>query len=230
MIKIITICLIILLVACGKSQDEIRAEELANKQQLEAESIKTKKLLQEQEAQNLLKELTTDPDTVKFRNMNGSCGEMNAKNKFGGYDGYRRFYVLSVNDKKQPFLELKHDATERLDEEVVDVMDFAFEQRWLIECEGLKVGKNANLEKCSMDSYRAYAASKIYLEHKSELSVTDIKTVVAAGKDGLERISAIEVVNELNANEQINNQKMTSSPKEFSKNYGLDKFKTCMTL
>jgi len=32
-----------------------------------------------------------DPDTAKFRNQRGSCGEVNAKNLFGGYTGYKRF-------------------------------------------------------------------------------------------------------------------------------------------
>lgn len=32
-----------------------------------------------------------DPESAKFRNVQGNCGEINAKNKFGGYTGYRRF-------------------------------------------------------------------------------------------------------------------------------------------
>lgn len=32
-----------------------------------------------------------DPEAAKFRNIKGNCGEINAKNKVGGYTGYRRF-------------------------------------------------------------------------------------------------------------------------------------------
>ena len=32
-----------------------------------------------------------DPEAAKFRNIQGNCGEINAKNKMGGYTGYRRF-------------------------------------------------------------------------------------------------------------------------------------------
>lgn len=32
-----------------------------------------------------------DPEAAKFRNIKGNCGEINAKNKMGGYTGYRRF-------------------------------------------------------------------------------------------------------------------------------------------
>lgn len=32
-----------------------------------------------------------DPDAAKFRNQRGACGEVNAKNLFGAYTGYKRF-------------------------------------------------------------------------------------------------------------------------------------------
>jgi hypothetical protein len=43
-----------------------------------------------------------DPDSAQFRNMDvrdtgkdfAVCGEINAKNSYGGYVGYRQFYVL----------------------------------------------------------------------------------------------------------------------------------------
>lgn len=44
-----------------------------------------------------------DPDSAKFRNQYGVCGEVNAKNAMGGYVGYRRFIaarkdLVFVND------------------------------------------------------------------------------------------------------------------------------------
>src|SRR5690606_1839783 len=45
--------------------------------------------------QRLARELVTanlkDPDSAKFRNQKGVCGEVNAKNSFGGYAGFVRF-------------------------------------------------------------------------------------------------------------------------------------------
>lgn len=36
-----------------------------------------------------------DPGSAQFRNQRGGCGEVNAKNSFGGYPGYRRFIAAS---------------------------------------------------------------------------------------------------------------------------------------
>lgn len=36
-----------------------------------------------------------DPDSAEFRNQSGLCGEVNAKNGFGGYTGYRRFMAAN---------------------------------------------------------------------------------------------------------------------------------------
>ncbi len=38
-----------------------------------------------------------DPESAKFRNQKNNCGEVNFKNKFGGYVGYSR-YVFLTND------------------------------------------------------------------------------------------------------------------------------------
>lgn len=36
-----------------------------------------------------------DPDSAQFRNQSGKCGEVNAKNRMGGYTGFKRYVVLS---------------------------------------------------------------------------------------------------------------------------------------
>lgn len=38
-----------------------------------------------------------DPDAAKFRNQRGACGEVNAKNLFGAYTGYKRFMYGGPN-------------------------------------------------------------------------------------------------------------------------------------
>lgn len=47
-----------------------------------------------------VRDLTRDPEAVQFRKLhigaeNTLCGEMNAKNAYGGYIGYKPFYVQS---------------------------------------------------------------------------------------------------------------------------------------
>ncbi|MFW1853089.1 hypothetical protein ACG9XR_21310 [Acinetobacter guillouiae] len=42
-------------------------------------------------SQESVKKLLKDPDSAKFRNMKGLCGEVNSKNSFGGYTGFRKF-------------------------------------------------------------------------------------------------------------------------------------------
>jgi len=41
---------------------------------------------------NILK----DPDSADIRNHNGNCGEVNSKNGFGGYTGYKRFIACTA--------------------------------------------------------------------------------------------------------------------------------------
>lgn len=48
--------------------------------------IKIERLAREEVKRHL-----KDPDTAQFRNQRGGCGEVNAKNLFGGYTGYKRF-------------------------------------------------------------------------------------------------------------------------------------------
>lgn len=38
-----------------------------------------------------LKNYLKDPTSAEIRNHKGNCGEVNSKNSFGGYSGYRRF-------------------------------------------------------------------------------------------------------------------------------------------
>ncbi|MFW1764828.1 hypothetical protein [Acinetobacter bereziniae] len=47
-----------------------------------------------------------DPSTVLFRNQKGICGEVNAKNRFGGYIGFKRY----IYDAKLDFVRIEGDA------------------------------------------------------------------------------------------------------------------------
>lgn len=55
--------------------------------------------MQEIKLQRLAREFLTpylkDPDSAQFRNQKRICGEVNAKNSFGGYAGFKRFIAGS---------------------------------------------------------------------------------------------------------------------------------------
>jgi hypothetical protein len=46
-------------------------------------------------AQDVVKNELIDPASAQFKNQKGFCGEVNSKNKMGGYVGFSRFIVLS---------------------------------------------------------------------------------------------------------------------------------------
>src|SRR5690606_6630576 len=56
------------------------------KQEQQEKTLEAVKAIEEKARRNLF-----DPEAAKFRNIKGNCGEINAKNKVGGYTGYRRF-------------------------------------------------------------------------------------------------------------------------------------------
>ncbi|MCU4319394.1 hypothetical protein KTH44_09665 [Acinetobacter bereziniae] len=45
-----------------------------------------------------VKSIAFDPSSAQFRNQNGNCGEVNAKNKFGGYTGFKRYIYNPETD------------------------------------------------------------------------------------------------------------------------------------
>ncbi|WP_177424265.1 hypothetical protein [Pseudomonas sp. MYb185] len=64
----------------------------APKQEREAstslQEIKINRLAREK-----IKGIIKDPNSAQFRNQRGGCGEVNAKNSFGAYVGFKRFMV-----------------------------------------------------------------------------------------------------------------------------------------
>jgi hypothetical protein len=63
-----------------------------------------------EQAKNAVKAILKDPESAQFRNLytksyagkpspnDAVCGEVNAKNSYGGYIGFTRFYQVSPND------------------------------------------------------------------------------------------------------------------------------------
>ena len=46
-------------------------------------------------AEGFVKLNLKDPESATFRNQRGACGEVNAKNSFGGFIGYRRYIAAN---------------------------------------------------------------------------------------------------------------------------------------
>lgn len=94
-----------------KLQDEIakkeaEAQEVLNKQRQAEESLKVEQNQQHAQmlvAENKVKETLLDPNSAQFRNQKGNCGEVNAKNRMGGYIGFSRY--IYVPDSKVAFIE-----------------------------------------------------------------------------------------------------------------------------
>lgn len=45
--------------------------------------------------ESVVKEQLKDPNSAQFKNVKDKCGEVNAKNTYGGYTGFKRFIVVS---------------------------------------------------------------------------------------------------------------------------------------
>lgn len=66
-----------------------KAEEEAVK---EAQRQKRDRIINiEVESKMALMNFLKDPDSAEVRNQNGNCGEVNSKNGFGGYTGFKRY-------------------------------------------------------------------------------------------------------------------------------------------
>lgn len=98
---------VILLTGCGKSEEKIAAEK-AGSEAAQIEAAKKRML------DALLEELK-DPASAQFRNVrvqlrkvsdkhgnkgDSMCGQVNAKNSFGGYTGFQAFYIIQMDGQK----------------------------------------------------------------------------------------------------------------------------------
>ncbi|MCH7331458.1 hypothetical protein [Acinetobacter modestus] len=59
-----------------------------------------------------------DPEAAKFRNIQGNCGEINAKNRMGGYTGYRRFIYNSETDT----VSIEEDSDGLYNSKIMDIL------------------------------------------------------------------------------------------------------------
>ena len=90
----------------GKAAKEKERVEYNNKVKIDSE--KQEQVLKQDEQEKLTEKVNSieekarrnlfDPEAAKFRNIKGNCGEINAKNKMGGYTGFRRFIYNQETD------------------------------------------------------------------------------------------------------------------------------------
>lgn len=101
--------------------DELNAEKRLNQQKIEFENAKKLKAEQElvasqkrvkeseqarqdevqkkiQRIEDKIKAEAFDPTSMLFKNQKGNCGEVNAKNRYGGYIGFKRYIYDAEHD------------------------------------------------------------------------------------------------------------------------------------
>lgn len=86
---IIVISLAVLITKCTRASGDPERK-AANEAAMQ--EIKMQRLAREFVSKNL-----KDPSSAEFRNQSRLCGEVNAKNSFGGYTGFRRFIAANEN-------------------------------------------------------------------------------------------------------------------------------------
>lgn len=82
---LVVAAVVMALVGCGDSNQNSESS-------AELTEIKMTRMVRER-----LQAKVKDPDSAQFRNQRGGCGEINAKNSFGAYTGFKRF-MASGND------------------------------------------------------------------------------------------------------------------------------------
>jgi len=76
-------------------------QEKINSQKVSAEFEQrqvAEKLEKTKEIEDKVRALAFDPESAQFRNQKGNCGEVNAKNKFGGYTGFKKYIYNPETD------------------------------------------------------------------------------------------------------------------------------------
>lgn len=92
--KLLFVALVIGLIGgCSKSKEEIAAEQKAK---IDAQ-VKAEKEADLKKVQEAVKYMLKDGESARFRNVVGNCGEVNAKNSYGAYDGFSRFVYKRDN-------------------------------------------------------------------------------------------------------------------------------------
>ena len=103
----------------------------------------------ESQAKKAVESQLKDPDSAKFQNLDGICGEVNAKNSFGAYGGFKKFIDTGDGVIFSPNLE------DSADDKAL------FKERWDIVCtNGLTGTYTERIEQKKKDTEKALENSK----------------------------------------------------------------------
>lgn len=61
-----------------------------------SQSEQSKRIQIQTDSRIALKNFLKDSNSAEIRNHNGNCGEVNSKNSFGGYTGFKRFIASTT--------------------------------------------------------------------------------------------------------------------------------------
>ena len=218
--KLILVCLIIGLIGCGKSQEEIKLEKEAQAKALEQEKlkkIKQERSTQENKIKELIKNDLLDPESAmfKFRSTSDSkiyCGTVNSKNTFGGYVGDKRFFSWGDGyfmDDYQPsndiFPQMMHLQ--------------GFEETWITKCEGVKPKDGVDLKECANYAEAALTTSYYYINNQ-DIHFNDLKRILLKDSKYPKHIS-----NFLDAVRKLN---LSSTDQDFPMKYAIVQYGSCL--
>lgn len=88
-----------------EAQDELARLQAQEKSDQES---RNKQLAQIKVAEITIKQRLIDADSAKFQNQKGDCGEVNSKNRMGGYVGFSRYIakpdisLVVIETEKEP--------------------------------------------------------------------------------------------------------------------------------
>lgn len=173
------------IVGCGKSQEELRLEKEAQAKALQEEKereLEQKRIEQENIIKASIKKDLIDPESAIFTFKKGKsekvyCGTVNSKNRFGGYVGDKRFVATQYS--KEAMYRL--DEYSPLDNDFSQLMHLTnFEHRWILQCEDIQIKKDIDVEDCKIYSESALHAARARLssiEHNIPFSEIEKMTL-----------------------------------------------------
>lgn len=136
---------------------------------------------QEKATEELVKSALKDPESAKFKNVVGVCGEVNSKNSYGGYTGFKSFYI---SDGVVVFREEGDDRN-------------SFEYGLMAFCQDWSKLSNAGKQKCV---HLADTAFVVVAKKKDGVSKNAILDITKSEKDRIIYESLIhKIYNDKNA-------------------------------
>ena len=174
------------IVGCGKSQEEIRLEKEAQAKALQEEKerkLEQKRIEQENIIKASIKKDLIDPESAIFtfkkgKDENVYCGTVNSKNRFGGYVGDKRFVATQYAKEATYSID---DYSLLDDDQVTQFFHLkGFVHRWVVQCEDIKIKKGVNVQDCEAYSEDALAVANNRLwAIENDIPFSEAKKVIS---------------------------------------------------